>query len=866
MKIKFGVLLIVSFCAQQLVTAQEQTEIQQKSYYTQKIAGEAPRIDGFVDEDSWNMVEWSGDFTQISPDHGAEPSQPTAIKILYDDNYLYVAIRAFDDEPDKIVKRLSRRDGFEGDWVEINIDSYNDKRTAFSFTATVAGVKGDEAISNDGNNWDSSWDPLWDFETSIDNEGWIAEMRIPFTQLRFDANENQEWGMQFTRRFFRNQERSTWQYFSQEDAGWVSNFGKLHGIRGIKPKRQIEIAPYTVAKAERYEAEAGNPFRDGSDESLSLGLDGKIGITNDFTVDFTINPDFGQVEADPSEVNLTAFESFFQERRPFFIEGRNITSFQITGGGNPYSSDNLFYSRRIGRSPQNFPDVDSDLNEYADVPQNTTILGAVKLTGKTQNGLSIGIVESLTSAEYSDVSRNGISSEEIVEPLTNYFLASVQQETNESNTVFGGMFTATNRDINDASLENLNTSAYTGGLNFEHYWNDRTYYVRANMIASHITGSQEAILSQQESSRRFFQRPDNDYTTYDPTRTSLTGTGGNIEVGKQASSGWRYLGWLTWRSPELELNDLGFLRRGDSIFQVLWAGYRFANPIGIFRNANLNFNQWTGWDFGGTNSFKGGNFNINGQLKNYWFVSGGMDIEGEEVSNTFLRGGPSMQVPGGYSYYFNVNTDSRKQLSFGTNHSQFFGFDNSANRKNFGFSVRYIPTDAFRIFVRPSLNIFDGELQYMTTTSDLIGDDAYIFGDIDQVTTSITMRLDYVVSPDFTIQYYGSPFISAVDYSDPKVVTNPRADNFEDRFSRDVSFSSEDYVNDYDFNFRQFRSNLVLRWEYRPGSLVFLVWTQGRTDFDDSTGGFNYGSGFDELFSVKPENVFLIKFSYLLGM
>lgn len=861
MKVRYGTLIILCTFITQFVNAQ--TQIEQKNYQTQRIVGDSPRIDGIIDEDSWNMVEWSGDFTQFEPDHGADPSQQTAIKILYDNDHLYVAVRAFDDEPENIVQRLTRRDGFEGDWVEINIDSFNDNRTAFSFTATVAGVKGDEAITNDGNNWDSSWDPLWDFETSIDNEGWIAEMKIPFTQLRFDANENQEWGIQFTRRFYRNQERSVWQYFSQEDAGWVSNFGTLHGIRGIQPKRQVEISPYTVTKAERYEQENGNPFRDGSDEALSIGVDGKIGITNDFTVDFTINPDFGQVEADPSEVNLTAFESFFQERRPFFIEGRNITSFQVTGGGNPYSSDNLFYSRRVGRSPQNYPSLLG--GEFADVPQNTTILGAVKLTGKTQNGLSVGIMESLTSSEYADVFRNGSTDEQIVEPTTNYFLASVQQEMNESNTIFGGMFTATNRFIKDESLENLNESAYTGGLNFEHYWKDRTYYFRANVVGSHITGSPEAIELQQLSSRRFFQRPDNDYKTFDPTRTSLTGTGGHIQAGKQSNTGWRYLAWFTWRSPELELNDMGFMRRGDTMFQVLWAGYRIANPVGIFRSINLNLNQWTGWDFGGTNSFKGGNFNINGQLQNYWFVNIGMNLEGDEISNTFLRGGPSMRVPGGYNYFMSINTDQRKQLSFGVNHSQWFGFDDYGNNQNFGVSLRYLPSDAFRIFVRPSLNISNSELQYLTTTTDLNDQNAYIFGEIDQVTTSVTMRMDYVVSPEFTIQYYGSPFISAIDYSDPKVITNPKADKFSDRFSRDVSFSNQNYETDYDFNFRQFRSNLVLRWEYRPGSLVFLVWTQGRTGFDGGNGEFNYGSDFNDLFSVKPENVFLIKFSYLLG-
>ena len=283
-----------------------QTPAQEKTYTTNRITQEAPRIDGHLNESAWDMVEWSGGFTQRSPDDGAAPSQETAIKILFDDDYLYVAVRAYDSDPDEIVQRLSRRDGFEGDWVEINIDSYFDKQTAFSFTASVSGVKGGEAITNDGNNWHSSWDQLWDFETSIDNEGWIAEMRIPFTQLRFNARDQQIWGIQFTRRLFRNEEPSIWNYSSQEEAGWVSHFGELHGISGIKPQRQIEIAPYAITKLDRYEADPDNPYLDGSDATASVGMDGKIGITNDFTLDFTINPDFGQVEADPSEVNLTA--------------------------------------------------------------------------------------------------------------------------------------------------------------------------------------------------------------------------------------------------------------------------------------------------------------------------------------------------------------------------------------------------------------------------------------------------------------------------------------------------------------------------------------------------------------------------------
>ncbi len=861
MTLKYRLLALCAIFSVQSIFAQ--TPTQEKTYTTQRVTKEAPRIDGNLNDEVWNMVEWSGDFTQRSPDDGAAPSQETAIKILYDDDNLYVAVRAFDTDPEQIVQRLSRRDGFEGDWVEINIDSYFDKQTAFSFTASVSGVQGDEAITNDGGNWDTSWDPLWDFETSIDNEGWIAEMRIPFTQLRFNANNQQVWGIQFTRRLFRNEERSIWNYSSQEEAGWVSHFGELHGIAGIKPQRQVEIAPYTVAKLERYEADPDNPYLDGSDATANIGVDGKIGITNDFTLDFTINPDFGQVEADPSEVNLTAFETFFQERRPFFVAGNNITSFQITGGGNPYSSDNLFYSRRIGRSPQNFPDIDGGNNEYAKVPQNSTILGAVKLTGKTENGLSVGVMESITAAEYADVYRNGVTDDEIVEPTTNYFLASVQKEANDNNTIFGGMFTSTNRFIDNPSLNNLNKNAYTGGLNFAQYWNDRKYYFSSNIVMSHITGDPEAITLQQESSRRFFQRPDNDYTDYDPTRTSLSGHGGIVQFGKQANSGFRFVSWITWRSPELELNDMGYLRQGDSIFQVFWASYRFANPIGIFRYMNFNYNQWSGWDFGGTKNFAGTNFNFNTQFTNHWSFSIGSNLDGQETSNTFLRGGPSILLPGGWNYFTNLNTDNRKALSFGFSHNQRWGFDNSSNSINYGLSASYRPTDALRVFIRPSLNNYSHELQYLTTET-VAGDNRYIFGAIDQKTVNLTARFDLVLSPDFTIQYYGSPFVSAVDYSDPKYITNPKAENFRDRYSEDVSFSGEDYENDYDFNFRQFRSNLVLRWEYRPGSLLYMVWTQGRTGFED-TGEFSYGSDINDLFSVDPQNVFLIKLSYLFG-
>ncbi len=862
MKPKYLYITIILLFFNITVFAQETSST--KIYTTERTI-KAPVIDGLIDEKIWDIVEWSDGFVQRSPNDGQAPSQKTAFKVLYDDNYIYFLIRAFDTEPDKIVKRMSRRDGFDGDWVEINIDSYNDKRTAFSFTASVSGVKSDEFVTNDGDSWDSTWDPIWFLKTSIDNEGWIAEVKIPLTQLRFSNNKKEQiWGLQINRRFFRNEERSHWSYFSQDESGWVRHFGELHGIKNIKPKRQIEVYPYILAKTESYTKDEDNPFSEGFEPSFGAGLDGKIGITNDFTLDFTINPDFGQVEADPSEVNLTAFESYFEEKRPFFIEGRNITNFQISSGGNSYARDNLFYSRRIGRSPQYYPDVDSDINEYADVPENTTILGALKLTGKTRDGLSIGVIESLTAEEKADVSRNGTKSAEVVEPMTNYFVARAQKDLNNNNTIIGGMFTSTNRVINDDHLDFLNTNAYTGGVDLTQYWKEKKYYFTFKYAMSHIQGDSTAIVDQQLSSRRYFQRPDNEYKDIDSNRTSLTGHAGTIQFGKRGSSKWRWVFWTTWRSPEYETNDVGFLSRSDAIFQVFWAGYRWTEPFGIFRNMQLNINQWTGWDFGGNNNFYGGNVNTWMQFKNQWSLGGGINFDGSNVSNTLLRGGPSIKTPGSFNYWLNFGTDNRKKVQFYANTGSNWGLENSSENNWYGIDVIYRPFDALRITFSPDYSVRKNELQYITT-AEYNNEDRYVFAQIDQITTDFTIRLDYTITPELTVQYYGSPFICAVDYSDPKYIVDPKASHFKDRYSTDVSWYTDDNLEtDYDFNFRQFRSNFVVRWEYRPGSLLYLVWTQGKTGSVD-TGNFDLMNDFDALFNIHPYNVFLVKLSFRIA-
>ncbi len=860
------------------VIAQESSiQVEKKIYTTTSVGNnQAPVIDGKLDDAIWNSVDWGNDFIENQPDENTPPSEQTEFKIVYDAKFLYVGVRAYDKSPDSIVKRLGRRDTFDGDWVEINIDSYHDLRTAFSFTASVSGVKSDEFISNNGDNWDSSWNPIWTMKSQIDAEGWTCEMKIPLSQLRFSNDDNQVWGIQFTRRFFRNEERSVWQRKPQETPGWVSEFGELHGLKGLKPQKQLEIQPFTVTQLETYPAETGNPFRDGNDFKFNGGLDAKIGVTNDLTLDLTVNPDFGQVEADPASIQLDGFQTFFREQRPFFVENKNIFDYRLSPSitGNTFNSDNIFHSRRIGRSPQGYPDV-SD-NAYVDQPQNTTILGAAKFSGKTKKGWSIGVLESITDKEYAEIDDNGQRSKELVEPLTNYFVGRLQKDFNESNTFIGGIFTATNRKL-EGNLDFLHKSAYVGGLDFKHQWKERSWYVLGDMVMSHVKGSEEAITNTQNSIRHLFNRVDASHLEVDETRTSLTGTGGNVQLGKTGNK-FRFEGGFNWRSPELEFNDLGFQRTSDDIRHNYWMSYRFYKPFGIFRNLQFNYNHWSAWDFEGNHNLLQWNVNTNMQFKNNWGTGGGMNITPIRYSNSALRGGPRLRNSSSFSGWFWLNSDNRKKIRF----NPFYSFfkDEAVNNYSISTGVTYKPTDALSISVNPRFSKNKDQLQYVQNDIEFGNEARYVNATIDQNTLSASLRLNYTINPDLTIQYYAQPFISRGRYSDFKYITNPVANNFNDRFQlyndNQISFDSNNGVylvdedidgnTDYeignpDFSFVQFRSNLVVRWEYIPGSEIFLVWSQGMTGLADPESNLFKGLE-SQILDQKPENIFLLKMTY----
>lgn len=862
------------------LTAQQNDSIPKRILFTEAVKGEAPQIDGNISDACWEQVEWSGNYQQFEPYNSEAPTQDTKLKVLYDAKNLYVAYRCYDDEPDKIERRMSRRDGFPGDWIEINIDSYHDLRSAFSFTVSASGVKGDEFISNDGNNWDSNWNPIWYAKTQVDEEGWTAEIKIPLSQLRFGEAEEYVWGIQSTRRYFRKEERDTWQPIRLNEPGWVSRFGELHGIKDIKQKRQVEIQPYISAQRASFTAEEGNPFATGADSRITAGLDGRIGVTSDLTLDFTVNPDFGQVEADPGALNLNGFQIFFSERRPFFIENRNIFNYSITeaeAGGN-FNSDRLFYSRRIGGAPHRNISSNPDENYYVDPPENTTILGAAKFSGKTESGLSIGILESITQREMATIDILGERTQEVVEPLTNFFVGRVQQDFRGGNTVVGGILTAVNRDLNgNPDLAFLHESAYSGGLDVVHRWKDNQWVLTGKMLWSRVNGSTESIQSTQEAFEHLFQRPDAEHLEVDTTANSLMGTGGTFKIANYGGD-WIFETGMTWRSPELELNDIGFLVNTDELNYFFWGARRWTKPNKTFRRFQWNYNHWSRWDFSGKNLYRAVNTNSHQQWANFWSSGCGITYENLDISKNALRGGPLLRRPNGFGINAYLNTDSRKKIQFGLNTFQGLSQNNIVRVQSYGGYIQLQPTNSMSVNISPSFDRYQRQEQYVIQLK-FEGDKRYINARVDQQTISLTIRLNYNITPDLTIQYYGQPFISRGRYQDfNKTTATPLGKTFEDRFTlfEAITYDSEtaeysvddndDRAFDYsfgnpDFNFIQFRSNLVLRWEYVPGSELFLVWSQGANASGDPNRGLTRSLS-ENLFGDNARNVFLVKATY----
>jgi hypothetical protein len=592
----------------------------------------------------------------------------------------------------------------------------------------------------------------------------------------------------------------------------------------------------------------------------------------------TVNPDFGQVEADPSVVNLTAYETFFQERRPFFVEGFDIFRAGIGVGDGDGGNESLFYSRRIGRAPQG--DVPDDV-AYSDAPQNATILGAAKLSGKTKSGWSVGVLSALTAKETAHYQLdNGASGATTVEPFTHYGVARVIKDFGKGQDAVGAILTGVNRDLPE-NLNYLRANAYAGGLNGRHRWHKGDFEVSGFVMGSYINGDTSAINNAQQSSARYYQRPDNTYTTYDPTRTTLSGMAGGAQLSKFGGGHWRYAAATNVRTPGFEVNDLGYMQNADQIFNVLYAGYEQKEPGKHFRKWNLNSNNWIGWNFGGDRNAFGGNINGSAELKNTADIWAGINRDQKTISESALRGGPAFLRPGRSGIHAGYDSDERKPVNFwfDTNYNK----EDESGGEDYGFwpGVRVRASNRMELRLNPGVSWNTGKWQYIDTQASA-GKDYYIFGDLKQITTSLTMRMSYTFSPNLSLQLYAEPFISAGDFSNLKEIANARAANFADQFraythvtydagnnnyaiDRDGNGSTDFTIGNPDFNYRALRSNVVLRWEYRPGSALFLVWSQGR-DRSNDYGDYSFSRDANRLLGAQPTNVLLIKASYWMGI
>lgn len=842
-------------------------------------------IDGKLDEATWASANPATGFTQSYPTPGAAPVDPTEVRVLYDDQALYVGIRMRDSHPDSIAAQLARRDasGIYSDWVHLIIDSYRDRRTAFRFTVNPKGVKKDVYTSDDGAE-DTNWDAVWDVATLVDSGGWNAEYRIPLSQLRFGgAAKGQEriWGFQVMRDIARRQGRDSWSPWTRTGSGFVSRFGDLRGLVDIPTPSRLEVMPYVSAKATRAPGDASNPFYSKTDFRPSVGGDLRYGLPGGLTLSATINPDFGQVEVDPSVVNLSAFETFFPEKRPFFLEGANLFNFGQVRRYNDYGSHNFFYSRRIGRSPQRFPG-DASIS-YADVPNETTIAAAAKITGKIGRW-SIGLIDGITPEEKAKIQlEDGGRSSTPVEPFTNYFAGRGQRDFRNGQSVVGGMVTSTVRSVDDEIFNGmLRSSATFGGVDFEHRFANRGWVTSGFLAGSHVAGSKEAIAATQQNSSHYYQRPDADYIEFDADRTSLDGYIGEIALQKNGP----FHGSLAYKevSPGLELNDMGFHGRVDYRALSWLNGYQQDKAGKYFRDYVVYAYANQTWNFGGTSIYRGMSASAQGTMSNFWFTGFNVGYSPRYYNDRFTRGGPEALVPSSGYAGLDLSSDGRKKVVLGGGFQ--YSVDESGGVSPFAyFNLDWRPTTSVRIRFNPNWSGGTSTGQFVRSVADPLATGTfgrrYVFGEIHQTTIAMDTRVEWTFTPTLSLQMYAQPFVATGRYENFKEFEAPRTYDFA-RYGRDrgtITRSTEGvYTVDPDgagaapsfqfgdpnFNVRNLRGNAVVRWEYRPGSALFFVWQQERSGFEP-IGDFRARRDLGDIFDTTPTNVFLIKATYWLG-
>lgn len=844
---------------------------------------ETIQVDGQLLEAVWKRPGVR-EFFQLQPVEGSTPTEKTEVWVAYDQDNLYIAALLYDSDPSKIISLLGRRDDLlESDWFGVALDPYYDRRTGNAFWVNPAGSIRDYSLSNDAQA-DPSWDGIWDCKARITDQGWVVETKIPLNQLRFNIKNEQVWGINFRRIIKRKNEMISLVLIRQDEIANVSRFARLEGIRDVRPGQNIELLPYSVGQAQFKPAAPGNPFETGRRIQGNAGLDLKLGLRSNLTLSATINPDFGQVEVDPAVINLSAYESYFQEKRPFFIEGSQL--FENFGRGGVMMSmslnwpnPDLFYSRRIGRAPQGYVTAEG----FSSTPDRTTILGAAKITGRLGDGWNFGLLQALTAVEYAQVDYFGFRSRQQAEPLSFYGVVRLQKDFNEGRQGLGLMATGVGRDLDDALLSSLlNESAFSLGVDGWSFFDQKRNWVLGGWLGgTRLTGSVEDILRLQHSSLHYYQRPDADHVEANPLATSLSGWGGRLILAKQQGA-WLFNLAVGALSPGFDPNDVGFQSGGsDKINAHVFFGRQWTKPGKLFRNLFIFTGPWIGFDFGGNRTDGGNHLFITGQLLNYWSFGLFVLQQPAHLSNSLTRGGPLARIKDSFSINPNLLTDDRKAVVLEAFGSYERTVDTGKGWSS-GLSLRWKPRSNISFSWGPLYARETNEVQYVTRIVDPAASATfgkrYVFGRLEQYVLGSEIRLNWIFTPRLSLQFYLQPFLAVGHYDRFQELSKPRTAEYS---LYGHGFSSVQYQDGMyviqpekglsfslpnpDFNVKSLRGTAVLRWEFRPGSQIYLVWTQNRSDYAHP-GDFRLRRDLGDLFTAPGDNIFLVKFSYLWNL
>ena len=835
-------------------------------------------LDGVLSESSWQNDDGFSDFIDRDPNEWGVPTEKTVVHVAYDDAALYIGAMMYDSQPDSIVARLGRKDSDAGsDKLWLFLDPYLDKRSGYEFSVDAAGGLIDGTLYNDESD-SYTWDGVWEGKASINPKGWSVEMRIPFSQLHFKVSDSQVWGIDFRREIARKNETSYITFTPKKSSGFVSRFVKLTGIENISPSHQVEILPYVTTQAKYLQHSPGDPFNSGHQYVPATGADLKVGLGSNLTLNASVNPDFGQVEVDPAVLNLSDVETIFQEKRPFFVEGADIFNFGQGGARNfwgfNWNGPNFLYTRRIGRSPQgDIPNVD-----YADVPNATRILGAAKLTGKIDDW-NIGTIHAVTNREFARLQQSGVRSDLEVEPLTYYGIARAQKEIDGGRQGIGLLSTFAARSFQDNRLQDeMNRNGSVFALDGWTFLDDDKAWVLTGWAGlTHVEGTSARMTALQSNSQHYFQRPDATEAHMDSSATSMTGYGARFYLNRQKGN-------FFWNSaigvisPKFEIGDLGFNYRADVVNAHAGGGYQWTESTNWYRKIELLAALFRSYDYAGNVTWQGIYHEGNLQTPGNFFLDYSLSYNPQTVNNVRTRGGPLTINPPGYEIFTYVETNNNASWVFnlGTDWYTSWRTNNSSTWTN----LTYRPAANVSLTFGPEIDKNFERAHLVKTNRDPAASQTYrsryVFGELDQTTIYANIRLNWTFNPKLSLQLYLQPYVSAGTFSSFKELTAPNTFDFH-RYpdSQDTLRAGRYYIDpdgpagpalpfsfgNPDFNFRSVKGNAVLRWEYMPGSTMYLVWTQSRNDFEN-TGDIPFNRSFGHLLDLTPDNIFLVKFSY----